>query len=319
VNGHILLRPCAPGDLPGVVRLQQGSQPLHPWSVEELERDLAVLEPHLQHRLRVAVQEEVLVGMSDLQRPAGSYHPQRFLLQLCVAPEAQGQGVGTRLFEAVLEDLRPLDPLSLSVQVREADSRAMRFADARDFQEVKRDFESVLALDAFAVEAHREAETRLLAQGIAFRTFRELDGLAFRRRFHEAFEAIRVDIPRADPPVPLTFDFFQRHVLDEPGLLPDVFVFALEGPSILGFTGGYQGAYPGVVDTWLTGVLAMARGRGLATALKVRSLCQAQRLGFHEVRTDNDTRNAPMLAVNDRLGFQRRPALVLLRKVFPEP
>ena len=97
------------------------------------------------------------MGMSDLQRPAGSYHPQRFQLQLCVAPEAQGQGVGTRLFEAVLEDLRPLDPLSLSVQVREADTRAMRFAEVRGFQEVKRDFESILALDAFAVEAHREA------------------------------------------------------------------------------------------------------------------------------------------------------------------
>ena len=123
-------------------------------------------------------------------------------------------------------------------------------------------------------------EARLLAEGIVFRTLRELDGPTFRRSFHEAFEAIRVDIPRADPPMPLTFEFFERHVLEEPGLLPDVFVFALDRRLDPGLHRGLPGAYPGVVDTWLTGVLAKARGRGLATALKVRSIRQARDLGF---------------------------------------
>jgi len=317
--GSFHLRSFTAGDLPGIVRLQQGSEPLHPWSLEELARDLETLEPHLQHHFRVAVRDGALLGMSDLQRPAGSYHPHRFHLQLCVDPEARGQGIGTALHDAVLQELMDLDPVSLSVQVRESEPRALRFAQVRGFQEIKRDFESILTLAAFDFEAHREPEARLVREGLAFRTFRELDGPGFRRCFHDAFERVRVDVPRADPPTPLTFAFFEQNVLEDPSMLPDAFVFALDGATILGFTGAYAGAHPGTVDTWLTGVLPQARGRGVATALKVRSLRHAANLGYTAVRTDNDTRNAPMLAVNDRLGFQRQPALVLLRRVFRAP
>jgi len=319
MTGSFHLRPFTCEDLPAIVRLQHSAEPLHPWSLEELERDLATLEPHLQHHFRVVVQGGAPVGMSDLQRPVGTYHPHRFQLTLCVAPEARGQGIGAALYSAVLRDLATLDPVSLSVQVRESEPRGLRFAQARGFQEVKRDFESILTLAAFDIEAHRQPELRLRDEGLDFRTFRELDAPEFRVRFHEAFEAVRVDVPRADPAVPLAYSFFEQHVIEEPGMLPDAFVFALAGPTILGFTGAYEGARPGVLDTWLTGVLRSARGRGIATALKVQSLRSAVDLGFTEVRTDNDTRNVPMLAVNDRLGFQRQPALILLRKVFREP
>ena len=35
---------------------------------------------------------------------------------------------------------------------------------------------------------------------------------------------------------------------------------------------------------------------------------------FNAVRTDNDTRNAPMLAVNARLGFERQMAVLVMQK-----
>jgi mycothiol synthase len=84
----------------------------------------------------------------------------------------------------------------------------------------------------------------------------------------------------------------------------------------VGFTGAYKGAREGWVDQWLTAVTREVRGRGIATALKVRQLEAAQALGFSTVRTDNDTRNTAMLAVNGKLGFVRQPAALVMKKEF---
>jgi GNAT superfamily N-acetyltransferase len=54
----------------------------------------------------------------------------------------------------------------------------------------------------------------------------------------------------------------------------------------------------------LCGVRRRYRGRGLALLLKSHSLRRAAELGATIVLTDNDETNAPMLAVNTRLGYR---------------
>jgi len=52
-----------------------------------------------------------------------------------------------------------------------------------------------------------------------------------------------------------------------------------------------------------TGTLREHRGRGLATLAKRASLSRAGALGITRVYTGNDVTNAPMLAINRRLGY----------------
>jgi GNAT superfamily N-acetyltransferase len=63
-----------------------------------------------------------------------------------------------------------------------------------------------------------------------------------------------------------------------------------------------------------TGVLPSHRGRGIATALKLRAIAHARGLGVRAIHTRQHAGNAPMLHLNARLGFRRGPADVRFEK-----
>jgi GNAT superfamily N-acetyltransferase len=73
---------------------------------------------------------------------------------------------------------------------------------------------------------------------------------------------------------------------------------------------------PGTLHVGFTGVHPIYRGRGIATALKLRTLEYARREGFREIRTQNDTTNAAMLHINAALGFATEPAWIIFEKRF---
>lgn len=54
----------------------------------------------------------------------------------------------------------------------------------------------------------------------------------------------------------------------------------------------------------MTGTLPSHRGRGLALLVKHHALAAAARAGITRAMTGNDAANAPMLAVNQRLGYR---------------
>lgn len=74
--------------------------------------------------------------------------------------------------------------------------------------------------------------------------------------------------------------------------------------------------YPrrGRVWTGYTCCARSHRGRGIARAVKMETLGQAIELGVSSVRTDNDEANAPMLHINEKLGYHRIPGFVVYLK-----
>jgi GNAT superfamily N-acetyltransferase len=57
----------------------------------------------------------------------------------------------------------------------------------------------------------------------------------------------------------------------------------------------------------ITGALPAYRNKGLGTALKLVTIRLARARGARMLRTNNDAENAPMLAVNRKLGSQPEP------------
>ena len=127
-------------------------------------------------------------------------------------------------------------------------------------------------------------------------------------------ETIR-DIPVGpEAPTPRSYAAWRAETLDAPGALPDLSLVALDGDEVIGWSGLVAlGGEEGVAENLLTGVRRAARGRGVATALKLEQARRAKLAGLRRIETVNDEENAPMRAVNARLGFQAEPAWLLVR------
>jgi mycothiol synthase len=301
-------------DLHQIVQIQNAVVPFLALSHAELEHDLTKLEENIRQVFIVAEENDVVLGAANYHRFAGSYHPNKFGIELWVAPEHQGRGIGSALYTALLEKLAPLEPISVSTQVRESDTRAMQFAQSRGYLEIKRDFESLLDITNFQTKPYQEKISSLEQNGVQLISWAEADSLERHQELHQVFSIVRHDVPRAEPATPITFEFFNDNILSD--TLNQASFYALENNKIIGFTGCFKSATEGWVDQWLTATTREVRGRGIATALKIRQIEVAQKLGSTTIRTDNDTRNTGMLAINDKLGFVRQPAVLVMKKEF---
>jgi mycothiol synthase len=301
-------------DLHQVVQIQNAVVPFLALSQSELEHDLTKLEENIRQVFIVAEENNTVLGAANYHRFAGSYHPNKFGIEIWVQPESQGRGIGSALYAALLEKLAPLEPISVSTQVRESDTRAVQFAQTRGFLETKRDFESLLDITNFSSQPYQEKISSLEQSGLQLVSWEEIDSLERRQELHQLFSIVRHDVPRSEPATPITFEFLNENVLSD--TLNQASFYALENNKIIGFTGCFKGAKEGWVDQWLTATTREARGRGIATALKIKQIEVAQKMGFSTIRTDNDTRNTVMLAINDKLGFIRQPAVLVMKKEF---
>ena len=84
-------------------------------------------------------------------------------------------------------------------------------------------------------------------------------------------------------------------------------LLAVSGEALIGFAA--VNLFPENQDACnaTTGVIREYRGRKIALALKVLAARYARQHGARTVRTDNDSRNAPILAINRRMGYQPQP------------
>jgi len=156
-------------------------------------------------------------------------------------------------------------------------------------------------LEGMAAQSRRD----MREQGFTVLTVdRDEDPEKFKKLWRMSNEAEQ-DIPTTVPHVEGAFDDFMKW-MRSPGLREDRIWIARQGNTILGVSILSYPPKRGVVQTDWTGVARAGRGKGIARALKCETVMQAIALGVDKVRTDNDFKNAPILHINDTMGYQRR-------------
>jgi len=179
-------------------------------------------------------------------------------------------------------------------------------------------YEKVWELDLEAHGARLVAEAgaagaKVAADGYELTTAASWHAADKFEKLHALFSVTEQDIPTTFPIIPETFDDFMQR-LSSPDRPHDRLWIAIRGdvPAALSYL-----RFPpvrGCVWTGYTCCHPDHRGRGVARAVKLQTLAQAVELGVPAVFTDNDSQNAPMLHINEGLGYTRRPGFVSLVK-----
>jgi GNAT superfamily N-acetyltransferase len=102
----------------------------------------------------------------------------------------------------------------------------------------------------------------------------------------------------------VTYESWRRLIWDMPDCDQELSVVALAGDAVAGTSFLYTDRETGRAMNAGTGVVRDFRGRGLGLLMKQHSLALAAAAGIAEVITQNDDTNAPMLAINAKLGYK---------------
>jgi GNAT superfamily N-acetyltransferase len=226
---------------------------------------------------------------------------------LNVLLEARRRGVGTALLQATGTVARDAGKGFLLVPVSEARPDAVRFLEHRGFEEFER--QKVVRLDL----VDHVAPPLDVPDGTTLTTLAERPDLV--PGIHAVALETFADIPGGDRPMAVG-DLAEFRARDVDPLPTWGFIIATEAST--GAVVGYASLYArpdGTTIGWhdMTAVAHAWRGRGLATALKAATIRAAMEHGWTALETGNDVDNAPMRAVNARLGYRPLPDSMTMR------
>ena len=265
-----------------------------------------------------------VIGTGRIMHIWWVFHPRHFQLRIEVDPRWRHQGVASALFEPLLAELQRLDPELVRAEADAHAADAVAFLTHRDFHEWKRRWESVLDVasantDPLLAAARRVADSDIVLTTYAHELARRGD--AFARAVYEADCVFSRDEPTVeDNTEPMSFERFAALQLDAPEALHDGHFLALHHHQIVGVSRlNGDARRSDVLHQDLTATHRDYRGRGIAQALKLRTVQFARARGYREIHTSNESTNAPMIHINDAIGFRRDAPLIIFQRQLQLP
>jgi len=256
------------------------------------------LPARARHRIWVAHEDDHLVGFGEGNMRWASTERGRGEVWIGVAPPARRSGIGSALFELTEAHL-DADLLDTEA-VEEA---GVSFAEALGFH--VSGHERYSELDPGAAELPEQAPP----PGIAVVPLTAI--LDRPRDLHAVYAEAERDLPGNVERDWLDYDEWAAETLANPLLDPELSRVVLDGGAAVSFVLIAADREGGRAEHEMTGTLRSHRGLGLARLAKIAAIHACREAGIARLTTTNDATNAPMLAINDRLGY--RPALVATR------
>ncbi len=208
-----------------------------------------------------------------------------------VLPEARKRGIGSALVEAARERATAIGRESIWGRVRDAESLA--FAEKRGFRELTREITVLRKLR----RGDGEAAPGIVPLGD--------------EHLQQAYEVWAECLPEIHVPlvgeVPPYDEWLEREAgADGPALV------ALDGDRVVGYARLCQTGLSHRLEHGLTAVRRSHRRRGLGSALKQAQIKWAADNGYRELTSEMVEGNAPMRALNERLGYRQLPPVIVV-------
>ena len=297
--------------------------PHHKTTVEALrEFDQLIVSKSTYARFVGEVNGQV-VAVATYGQPPRLRSTDKYLLEWVLQPNYERGAFAERLFQHLMAILESRNAVTALTRACETDTARIHFLEKHGFEIVQREYYSQLELATFDPTAHLPALKKAQANNIVIYTLAQLQAHDpdWLPRSEELQWAFRQDIPSSEPPVRETSDQyrtrFERSAFNAEAwfIAVDETEGQLAGGQYVGLTQFWvNDTQPYLLRTGHTGVVRSHRRRGIATALKLRALEFAKRVGAKTILTSNAANN-PMFQINLALGFKPEPAWLDYRKL----
>lgn len=308
------IRRATVDDFPEIAALMNLVLPERPISASDMLEELETKDQKIKEQYFVAILEHQIRGYILYTQLKDHFHPQHFWLRAGVHPDFRRLGIGSKLLERAMQELEPLNPILLQCGAREDRDFSLHFLEHHGFIDEWRRVDLILKLEDFNAAPLKGLIEKLEAQGFGFKSIDQLrDNPKRDQKLCDLGNAVSNDVPLGMPATELTLAQFQKSILEISWAREQAFCVAIFDGRYIGLNNiGVDSNGNAFVD--VTGVLPEFRGRGLAQALKLKGIEWAISHGIKEMATSNDLVNAPMLAVNEKIGFVRQPASIRFAK-----
>jgi GNAT superfamily N-acetyltransferase len=286
-----VIRDATPDDIPRAAALRQRAWPDGIITAEAMRHFVDSTPARAEVRRLVFETSGGLVGWGSAGRDVWMSDPAFGFLDVAVDPEHRGRRIASQLADELERHL-----VALGVTTTRGESldepAARALALGHGFTESGSS--STSSVDP------RKVRPRPLPDGVTVLPFRDLDD-------PEPVWALDAEVSRDIPneefdELPLeewAQTFWRSPVIDD-----DASLAAFVDGELVAMTMIRIDRESGRAMNNLAGTKRSHRGRGIATALKSQSLALAAQLGVTIVITGNEELNAPMLAVNAKLGYR---------------
>jgi GNAT superfamily N-acetyltransferase len=211
-------------------------------------------------------------------------------LNVRVRPDASRRGIGGELYRSLREHILELDVLRATSMFDES-PESIAFAQKRGWAEKRA--ETISMLDPRTVTAAPPAGVELVPTS-------ELDP----HELHRIDEETTRDLPALVQIEEIPYDEWLGFVWDDPLFTREGSFGAVVDGKVAAISFLTANLDHGRAFNMFTATAREYRGRGLALAVKLASTRWAAENGITQIVTTNDETNAPMLAINRRLGYK---------------
>jgi GNAT superfamily N-acetyltransferase len=286
-----MLREGTLDDIARAAALRQRAWPESIVTEEGMRHWLASVPPRAEQAHFAWEEGGEILGWGNAVRAWWHPDPDAGTFSISVDPSRRREGIGTALVEAAEEHLSRLG-------VRTARAMSLDEPGARTIA-ARRGFSEVAGKTVSGVDP-RTVEPRPVPPGVELVPFADLDGP---EQLYELDLELAQDIPNEEFDA-IELDEWKAQFWKTPLIDEDASLLAIVDGELAGLTMIRVDRPSGRAQNNLCGVRRPFRGSGLAVLLKSHSLRRAADLGATIAFTDNDETNAPMLAVNAKLGYR---------------
>jgi len=313
---RVRIRPRSSEDDAQIVQIYSAISPDLPrMTVEELRFYLDIQPEEAHAERQVAEVDGKVVAICRWNRLVFIEDQDTWVCDVGVGPAFRHRGIGGELFSHLLRRVIERSAKRLKCHVREDQEDGKAFAASRGFVPTGHGERlSRLEVRSARLDRCRAADERVRREDIRIATLSDLgpDDEGVLHAIYELDNETTRDVPGSDVWTSMSFEFWRKY-LHAPGMSPDHFWIALDGERPVGMAvldlRGARSAFNGY-----TGVDREYRGKGIARALKLRTVAWARQNGIDFIYTGNDAQNKPMLAINVEMGYEPLPAEIEMVK-----